>query len=89
MNGRCHLSLASHVAYEAAEAQKRDTSRSHSAGPLPSTKSHLLVSSHCVIDPGRKRDMGLPVKAQRLDPEGDRQHSGLGAVGTAKILKCF
>lgn len=33
--------------------------------------------------------MALPVKAQRIDPEGDRQHSRLGVVGTVKILECF
>lgn len=29
--------------------------------------------------------MGLPVKAQKLDPEGDREHGGLSVVGTVKI----
>lgn len=31
-----------------------------------------------------KRGMGLPVKARELDPEDDREHRGLGAIGTVK-----
>lgn len=36
-----------------------------------------------------KRGMGLPVKARELDPEDDREHRGLGAIGTVKTSEGF
>lgn len=33
--------------------------------------------------------MELPVKAQKLDPEGDREHGGSGVVGIVKIPEGF
>lgn len=33
--------------------------------------------------------MGLPVKAQKLDSEDDREHRRLGAIGTVEISEDF
>lgn len=33
--------------------------------------------------------MGLPVKAQELDPGDDREHRRLGAIGTVKTSEGF